>query len=510
MRRLRTIRQHRRRANAGQVAAVATILGLLIVVTFISVFVIQPLPAQMGALEYQHELLVENQLARLQATVLAEAKNPNLAFSLSAPITLGSGAIPPWAGPSTGSIQPEDAVIHTQTFYDVGQVFPAPPNWNTGSNCLLNGSGKCASNGNIDTWNVTNANNTAFDLKVTGNSNSVQYNISGNNDTITIDWIGGDTGFVQFIINGSGDTVIYNKGGSDTTSPTANFLFYGQNDTFDMNMAGSHSSKGGITVNVQFVGELNQICPFGNQSNTDRLGSLGSGGSNLAMNVQWWNAVGYASAPHTVPYPGGAGSNESITFKNLTGVIGCAFTKAYVSGYTSQYLSGIRVHLYNHYLAPMDLVYDQGAVIGAAEGGGSIMVSPPPISYFLQPAGIAARIMLVNFVGGFAASAGVSTSAVTTQVIAEQAITITNGQTNFYITTPVFLNITTPYPQAWVSYFQSQPKLFSGGVSCVPLVSIPSPFTCLSPPPGMNVLVSAGMTVQQVTITTVTLAVSVA
>lgn len=509
MRRFRTIRQRRRRANAGQVAAVATIFGLLLVVTFISAFIIEPLPSNMGALEYQHLLQVENQVSRLQATILAEADHPGLDLALSSPVTLGSQALAPWASPSSSSIAPESSLLTTETNYGIAQVFAHPPNWNTGSSCLTGGAGHCAGNGNIDTWNVTNDNHTAFSITVNGNSNSMEYNISGNNDTITVDWTGGDTGFVFFIINGSNDVVNYDKGGSDTTSPVATFLFYGQNDVFNFSPSGSHSSKGSDTVNVVFVGTVSEVCPYGNLSATDTLGTLGSGGSNLFMNVTWWNALGYSSAGHTVTYPGGGSSNEHLTFYNNTGYVACAFTQTFSSSYTQQFVSGVLVTLNNRYIPPAFVAFDQGAVIESEEGGASAMVSPPPIVVKEFPQGYTASVTLMNFVGNFSQTGGVATASVNTRILNVQSFTITNGQSGFHVELPFYLNITTAYPLAWYDYFVGEPTLFPSGASCTEVGTFYAPATCLEPAVGHDSIISAPLFAQTLTITTVTVAISV-
>ena len=509
MRRFRTIRQHRRRAKKGQVAAVATILGLLLVVTFISAFVLQPLPQQMAGLEQQHVLQVENQLSRLQATILAEAQHPQFHLALSSPVTLGSQALPPWGQASPGQILPEGGSVRTVTNYQIAHVVPHEPNWNNGSTCLFGGSGKCSSNGNIDTWNVTNHNNTNFTITVNGNSNSIQYNITGNNDTITIDWTGGDTGFVNFIINGSDDHIIYNKGGSDVTKPIANFFFFGQRDIFDFNPSGSHSAPGAMTLNVVFIGSLSLICPYGNLSATDKLGTLTSGGSKLNMTVTWWNAVGYTSKPHTVIYPGGASASEFITFQNVTGVIGCAFTLGYATNYATQYGAGILVHLFNTYQPAVDVAYDQGAVVESAVGGSSIMVSAPELTYSVQPQGIVADLILVNLLGNFSSSGGFSTADVTSTVVNVQTVSIQNGVNRFYLSTPLFFNVTTAFPAAWASFFAANPLAFPSGSTCVSPVSLSPPYSCLQPPTGTLVTVSAALSAQGLTVTTITATVSV-
>ena len=501
------MRQRGRRAKAGQVAAVATVLGLLLVVTFLSNFLETQLPAAVTAAEFDHILQVENQLARLQATVLAQVHSVAPGLNLPSPVSLGSRAVPPFGPPSAGSIAPESALAKLTGSYSLGTIVDDPPQWGFGSTCLTGGSGSCASNGNIDTWNVTNVNGSTFTITVNGNRNSVAYNISGNNDTINVDWTGGDTGFVYMQINGSDDQVIYNKGGSDTTSPVVDILFFGQRDTFSFNPAGSHSSKGGMTVVVAFVGTLAELCPYGNLSNSDKVGTLASGGSNLNLTVFWWNAVGYTSGPHDQQYPGGAGNNETIHWWNKTGIVACPFTKAYNSIYTSAFGEGILVHLFNRYLPPTDIVYDQGAVIESQLGGNPVMFSPPALTAVRVPAGNAATLTLVNLVSNFTSQVGLGTAVVSTRLLSTQTFFVQNGRTANDLTSPLFLNITSAYPLAWLSFVKGLPSIFPFGATCTPLGAIPAPYSCTHPPPGALVQISANLAVIQLTITSISLAV---
>jgi hypothetical protein len=483
-------------------------LGLLLLVSLISAYDIQPLPQQLRSLEAQHMIQVENQLLRLQSVVLAEAQVPNLHLALSSPVTLGSQAIPPWGGPSPGSIGPEGSLSGLASNYTLAKVVPAPPRWNNGTSCLTGGAGHCSGNGAVDTWNITNTNNTSLTIKVTGNHNSLGYNITGNNDTITVQWTGGDTGFVLFIINGSDDHIIYQKGGSDVTAPTATFLFYGQRDVFDFAPSGSHSGHGSMTLNVVFVGSVGLVCPYGNLSATDSLGSLGAGGSNLNMSVTWWNAVGYVSPPHTVPYPGG-GSNENLTFQNRSGVVACAFTREYASNYPISYGAGILVRMLNTYGPAADVAYDQGAVIAAADGSSATMVSPPPLTVSLAPQGLIAALTLVNVIGSSGTSSGFATAAVTTTLVTVASFTLVNGQTSRYIASPLYLHITTAFPSAWAAYFAGQHAVFPGGVSCHSAVTLSAPFSCLHPPVGTSTTLSVGLAVQGLTVTTITVSVQI-
>ncbi|HZY69390.1 MAG TPA: hypothetical protein VFF67_00220 [Thermoplasmata archaeon] len=490
-------------------SAVATILGLLLVVTFVSEFILIPLPQTMSDLELQHIILLENQLSKLQSTVLSESATTGLHLSIASPVTLGSTANPPFGAGASSTVSEEGAGARSVSHYTIASIVPAPPLWNNGSNCLTGGSGKCSSNGNLDTWNVTGQNNTTFTITVNGNSNSVEYNISANNDTINIDWTGGDTGFVLFIINGSNDVVNYNKGGSDTTSPLAQFLFYGLYDTFNFNPAGSHSSKGGMKLQVVFVGIVGRTCPGGNTSATDNVGTLSSGGSNLNMSVTWWNSVGYVSPPTKQTYPGGSGNNETIWWANNTGFVQCAFTKAYGTLYTTQHLGGLQVQVNDIYLPQAVVAYDDGAVVEGQAGGTTTMVSPPEFEYTLTPAGIVASITLVDLIGNFSAESGRQTAAITTSLATTQTSHLGGSNATLFLTSSYILNLTTQFPAAWSAFFAKIPKIVPGGTSCIPQGSIPAPYTCLAPPPGVYVTLEVPIVAVSITLKIVTAFVSI-
>jgi len=92
-------RSWRRRGRRAQVAAVATLLGLLLIVTIIASYLTTQLPNQMQANDLDHELAVENQLGRAVA-LLDAASDANLAGAqLTQPLALGSDGVPPFAGP---------------------------------------------------------------------------------------------------------------------------------------------------------------------------------------------------------------------------------------------------------------------------------------------------------------------------------------------------------------------------------------------------------------------------
>jgi hypothetical protein len=507
--RFRTIRQRRRRARKGQVAAVATVLGLLLVVTFVSNFLEEQLPATLTDTEFAHVLQVEDQLAQLQATILVEGQSIAPGLALASPVTLGSAGDPPFGPATSGSIVPESANVDTLATYALGTVVGNYPNWGLGSACLPAGSGTCAVNNQVDRWNETGHNGTTFTVTVSNTGNSLFYNLTGSNDTLTIQWNGANTNTINVIVNGSYDTVNYNKAGTDTNSPHASFWFYGRNDKFNMNPAGSTSSALGSKVLVEFVGGYGGICPYGNWTNLDSVGTLTAGGTNLNLTVTWWNMLGYTTASHTQTYPGGGTHNESVHWSNSTGVQECAFTSNSATMYHSDYDEGIYVHLYNRYLPPTDIVYDQGAVIEYQLGGSPVMSSPPSLIITRIPAGYTAAITLVDIEGNFTIENGFQTAAVSTQILNHQTIVVKNGLTTDRLTSPLFMNITTAYPKAWLTYVASQPFLFPFGASCTDVTTIHAPYSCANPPTGGLARISAELSVVELTVTALTVAVSI-
>ncbi len=497
----RTIRQRRGRARKGQVAAIATILGLLLVVSFIANFILLQLPGEMSQVELIHEAQVEDQLARLQATILAEASHPNRLLALSSPVTLGSGSTPPFGPPTPGAISPASDSVRTSGVYQIAQIVPAPPAWNLGSSCANGFGSPCAGNSNTYFYNYS-GNGSTLNVKITGGNNAVVYNFTGSNDTVTITALGNSVQSLLVVVNGSDDSFTFIKGGSTLKNPVASFIFFGQRDV--MNLNPSSSKTGDISMNITFVGTLAQLCPYGNLSSTDSMGSIGTaGGSGLTVNVTWWNAAGYVSPPHTVTYPGGVPS-QTISFQNQTGFVQCAFTKAYPSTYTTLHEGGLVVHLYNRYQPGADIAYESGAIILAQQGGSAVMVSPPPFQITRTPSGETAAFTLVNLVSNFSSQSGVATAAVTTQLLAVHTASIRSGTGGFYLSSPFYLNVTTLYPTAWMAYFASQGLLFPYGATCVPLSVLPAPYTCLHPPQGTAVNIDTTIQAQSVSVTEVT------
>ena len=514
MARFRTIRQRRHRARRGQVSAVATVLALLLIVLFVATFVLAQLPSQLGELESAHTLQVENQLSRLQTTVDAQGSSSHPNLALSSPVTLGSQSLPPFGPAAQGSIGSESSVVQSQVGYSVGHVTFFPPAWNQGTNPCASGTSAlpCSGNGNVLYWNFTGVNHTALNIHVTGNNDSLVYNFTGNNDTITLTWSGKDTHYVNVIVNGSDNVVNYVKSASDVGNPVVNFLFYGERNVFTFSPAGSHSGAGGMRLKVWFIGtnSAGNLCPYANLAATNRVGALGVGGSNINMSVTWFDAVGYVTPVHLVAYPGGAIPTETLRWSNQSlGFVTCAFSQVVSSSYASFFLGGLVVHEFNRYTPEADVVYEAGAVLLAQAGGSAIMVSPPDFALSKTSSGLAASLTFINLYANLTAQGGTQTAAVTTQVTGTTTIQFSNLG-GALLTSPFVVSLSTYYPSAWAQYINQNPTMFPGGASCSPSAPIFAPYTCTLPPPGVAVTLTASLTVQQLSVTIITVQVTLA
>ena len=494
-----TIHQRRYRARKGQVSAIATILGLLLVVAFIANFLIAELPGQMQQIETTHVVTVEDQLARLQATILAEATNPGVHVALASPLTLGSPSDPPFGLAASSSIATELPTNGTVATYQVSNLNPAPITWGSGSACLPGGTGTCNTAGVKDTYNYA-GNNTTRTVTISGSGDTLFYNLTGSNDILTLTWSGPNAGGGRVVINGSNDTVTFKKTGTDAASPSFSFAFYGQSNTFTLNPVGSKSGPGGTKVAVLFAGYGSGICPWGNLSATDTLGNFGTGGKFVNVTTTWWNAIGNESAPRSQNYGTGSGV---ATFVNETGFTGCAFTKAFPTTSTVQEGGGLLVHIFNHYIPQALIAFDEGAVVAQESGGGSVMVDPPSVVITHRPSGTVGAITLLNLAMTQSTQAGITTTAIMSKILTVSRLTLTATEEQA-LSAPLNLTISTQFPDAWWAFFQTNPTAFPDGAKCVTVHAVVAPYTCLSPPSGVAEQVVAPMIVQSLVLTVIT------
>jgi hypothetical protein len=482
------------------VSAVGVMLGLLLVTVYIANYLGTTLPSQMEELEFEHELQVENQLGRLQAVINAQAKQGALGFGLTSPITLGSGAVPPFAPASTGSIGPDPGQLSASLPYRVVSISSHQPGWNVTPSCSTSGS-PC--HGTL--WdNITGTPNQTYALKFNGGAPTMILNFTGSYDSITMEWLGkSSNGVIYAIFNGSNLHVTLNKGSSGGgDSPTIYVAFYGQHDVFEMNLNGA-----GMTANVRFYGSLNLLCPQSNLSNTDAFYWNNTGPTTTTVNTTWYNSVGYSNVNVL-----NLGGGTTLTFQNQSSIPGgCAWSSVSGSTYQPTFSAGIRVHLNDRYIPGEDIAYDQGAIIVNHPGVGSIMESPPELTVTDTPSGFQVSLTLVNIVGNQLEEEGVGTAGVTTRVLSDVTYTVaTNTATNHYLSA-VYLNVSTPYPAAWDQFLSDLPSgLLVGSPACLPQQPVFAPATCLVPPAGSIETVSALFDVVQFSLTQVNVQVTIA
>jgi hypothetical protein len=505
----RTIRQRSRRSRSGQVSAVATIFALLLLVSFMSTFIFGQLGNQMAQKEFQHQVQVENQMAELQMALLRAASVTQDTIYLSSPVTLGSGAVPPFGTPSSGYLMQEPLDTSISASLGMANITRANLNWsNIWNACGNGGSGVCTNKLVFENFSATSTEcpSMTCNLKITGVQAGVVYNISGPNNgttpadnyTFNINIGGTNNGYIYIILNGSYDHVNILVSGSSNSVPAVTLYVFGSHDIVTNSVSGGSSIHGSITFFNEFVGILGVLCPYGDASQSDTVSAFPTQGTNVNDNVTWWNNAGIISAPHTV-----STSVGNITWQNKSGFYQCPFTQAATSGpYDLHYLSGLRAHLNNRYLPPADVTLEQGAVIFSVQNGGSVMLDPPPVKILVNDFGLSVSLTLMSIVGNSSIATGVTTAAVTSHVLSVSTFHILNGQQGHLFLTHLNLSITTAYPQAWYTYWNGQTQIVPGGAVCIPGPGVPSS-QCLTPPSGRTSTIEVPFVVSELTLVTI-------
>ncbi|HTP54457.1 MAG TPA: hypothetical protein VML94_05815 [Thermoplasmata archaeon] len=101
---VRAPRAWRRRSRKAQVSAVATILGLLLVVTFVANYLTTTLPQYMSVNDVNHDLLVQNEVGRFSALLRDVSAAGAIDAALTQPLVLGSEGLAPFATPDPSSV----------------------------------------------------------------------------------------------------------------------------------------------------------------------------------------------------------------------------------------------------------------------------------------------------------------------------------------------------------------------------------------------------------------------
>jgi hypothetical protein len=437
----------------------------------------------------------------------AFAQTPTLglptALYLSNPVTLNSGGVPPFGPPSSGSLSAEPGSVGTKTSFAVANVTAASIPWNTGSACFGGSpSGTCTTGTGLEFYNFR-GNSTTVTPTIAGcavgGCNAV-YNVSGNSNTITFSISGSSISRILIQISGNLDHLTIQDSGTCNIRQSVSVIFSGNNDTYALTMSGCATGVGG-NLNTTFVGSSGSACPYGNAAKYDTFSTPNWGSSDdIYQNLTWRNAYGIVTVPHTVAQAGG---DDDLTFGNTSGYYQCLFTNSKTTGpYALDSLSGIRAVLNNRYIQPSSVAYEGGAVILGVEDGGSVMINHPTTSYTITPAGILFSLTLVSLTGVSGTATGFGTAAVISTVLSVQSITLTDGKPASTFLPYFYLNITTPYPQAWATYWNAQNAVVPTNTLCVPGAGV-TVANCLTPPIGHTSTIVVPINAEQFAITSI-------
>jgi hypothetical protein len=484
------------------VSAVATILGLLLVVTFIANYLTTTLPQEMSVNDINHNLLVENEVGHLAALLSKLAASGRSGEQVSQPFVLGSQGLPPFAGPDGGAIGPAASGQSEKVSFALAGPFnpPSPGLPNSGhysSKCSTSGEHKGKVTGISCTgstsavWNFSAGDGLHYNISGNGGLSSTanfttnrslisigsvggaidRVYVLGSNDTVYLNATGGATIYV--IVVGSYDTLtLAGKGGAGF-----NILLVGNHDAVSTSTAGGGAVKlvgygkydsftgSGTGATVYYTGfsilhGSASACPYSNGGLTDTV--AGTAGTVT------YNDTSYSSSGHT-----GNASGWTYNYDQI-GSSACPFVTQAVLASTSP-AAGFSVALRNTYDPPAVAAYDFGAVAFAQYGGLPQLIDPPPISI----AGSTATIWMPLFTTEMGIESGTGTAtlsverfAVTTETFPSGGFTLAGDR--------VTVKIASAFAGAWMAYFESNPT-FAGDASCAPVgsaaCSTTAPFT---------------------------------
>ncbi len=504
--RRRSARRWRRHGRKAQVAAVATLFGLLLIVTFIANFLTTQLPNQMQTNDLNHELAVETELGELQALVNAAASSGPSGTSVSQPIQLGSAGVPPFAAPDSGTIGPSSQRGGFQVNFTLAgpEVYSPPTGYVTGCGGVANasftscnpGSTGCTATPPADPTSVTCTGATTVNYNFAGGSHSISatggfsgnLNFSTNYSLISITTTGGATNHITVV--GSHDTIFLNDSGGvtsvvtvvgnwdnitfpNTGGATVSVYLVGNHDTitqhstggasFTVNVWGSYDSEnsattGGANVVVNFTGfnasgASSPTCPYGNLSSTDTVSETSTGGGSYTAN---YNTTGYSGT--------GSAGGFTVHYHKVNGLT-CPFFAQYTLPFPiggTQPGASLAIDLRNSYAPAARVVYDQGAVVYAQTGGVPIMIDAPSFSY----AGTSLALTVPVFEGTFPSVTGAGTVDAVLHLLTNTVYEFPGNGLSLKAGSHVTVSIETPYGAAWMNYFRSVSAL-AGIAQCV-------------------------------------------
>ena len=487
----------------------------------------------MGQNDLQHEQTVESQVAMLSARVQAIAGAGVNGAQVSQPITLGSLGAPPFAAPDGSYLTPISSVSNVTGNYPrssisfnlTGPLLYAPP---TGfgithsslpSPCSATSTTViCTSTPNRSLpikWNITGKNAVNIYANFTSGQNLLLLNFStnsshifvsglsgmptyvqvlGSNDTLSLTNNGGGNGIISVNITGSYDTIATNSfpGGSSTVVIhvvgdhnvlNGDAASSGGGNTFYISIIGTSNSlaltpAGGDTYYVYLTGfdslhPTSASCPYGAVAHTNSITGYNNGIG------QTQNAKLYESFNNSTAFPGGGtthpGTQSSpyrftITNSSVASVA-CPYTTLVTVPVTPSGVAGFVVHLQNTYAPPAEVAYDQGAVVYAQSGGLPIFIVPPPVTLVSGTL----TVFLPWFANPVPGEAGLGSADVSLRVLSTLPLTFPVHRFSFTSGSSIVIKWTTPYAEAWYSYFHTS-TTFTSYATCSGSNSVCSAF----------------------------------
>ena len=481
----------------------ATILGLLLVVTFIANYIATTLPSQMSANDTNHEVQVENQLGQFVALLQAYSSANAVGAQVTLPVSLGSVGAPPFAGPDGGTIGPANATTATVNASLVGPLVPPPEGVpNTGSYSLVCSRSPAApSNATSITctalasavWNFSAGNSKSYLISGSGGL-TARTNFTTSNSNIVLTTTGGATETVA--VFGSHDNVYVNATGGVTVT----LVMIGSNNTILTSITGggairllvvgdhdsvSATTSGASTILARFYGgydslanpaatavatvyftgfnlenPVQALCPYDNVANTNTVS--GAGGGNV-----YYNNTNYSHA---------TGGSPWVAHYNNPTPSACPYLLG-IPYHQALPVTGFLVSLHNTYAPAAEIALDSGALVFAQPGGTPLILDPPSIGL----GATSATIWLPAFAGVFPSESGNGDADLLVRLLSNQNLTWPSGGFSISEGSPVNVTITTPYAAGWMAYFASTPSLI-GHVSCSGLRNVCSaPYETGSP-----------------------------
>jgi hypothetical protein len=492
-------RRWRRRGRRAQVAAVATILGLLLVVTFIANYLSTTLPQQMSVNDLDHNLQVENQLGRFQALLHAVSEQADLGAQVSQPVTLGSQGLPPFADADSGAIASLNGSSYSLSYQLAGPSYFRPPSTGIAggslSGCVLVNTAlvvslTCAAPAN-PIYNFTGTPTTGFSvssalgtnyalnfstngtsttaepitLTTTAGATTMTVYLYGSNDTINLDLHTATT--VNLIEFGTNDTVSIS---ATVTGSTVNLLSVGYKDAISITdglglklnayVAGwadtttmtttSGDSSAATAVTVYYTGFTNTtlLCPNDNLAATDSV----SGSNSVGTYVAYYNV--------TTTFTPTAVTHWTQHAEVTTPVeSGCPlFYTVTVTSPTAPRFAGLNIHLLNTYAPVADIGLDAGAVVFAQPGGVPQIIDPPGLTVTDSATlGVTqVNLWFPVFIGKGAGEAGVQSAILSARLVALTSFVLTPSSSYTVANnTNIVLTVTTPFASGWWSYFNA-------------------------------------------------------